>query len=739
MKKSKRILILSLAILIFGSVINNTVYSIGMNITEELEDIEDDIPTDEEIEKFLQIVNSDIKKRAIIADSMKLISWEDIENESSIEKIELEKFKDKLVYESKLKFQLKLTGGWNYEFFDTNLTGEEEDEKKAENLTNYGLRSIDDWSWLKWFKENNIPISLILESFTETDYFYLNKNGFYNGVENNIIYIYHEGLGRVYIDKLGSDIDLDFTKLFPKSIWAIEYIEGKQRLEIGTVGGRWPVLVEYNAEDTYENIVPRSKKIKDINGNIFNLELNTINYEKIILLNNGRYFVYKDAEVEDENDSYNFYYSIKNKRIYIDDDVNGVVAEPIALYALTEGTDLVKYNLDEDSEIKIIEEDGIKDKKLKVDKDKLKGKTFIWGGKRNIYDVNCNADIDKDIDEDNLDMILELTMWNLELYFESDEVDIILDGNGGKFLIDKTKKEKIKKGEKVNIENLEVPERKDYKFIGWYLDKIGDEKFDFNNPIERDITLYAKWEKIDNEENIEDKSIKSTRKKKNKLENQKPIYNNNDDIIDHSAYIFGYKDNTIKPEGNLTREEASAILDRVTPNKPMTRMIFRYPDVEENRWSYVNINNLSNKGGIKGYPDGNFLPSNNITRAEAATILVKLENKEWDIDKDLPKELKNYWASKELSIAINEGWLKGYEDGKIQPDKEITRAEFITLINRILDRKINEDNILEGIKKFEDLNKSEWYYKDIVEATNSHKLEKQRLKDNSEKWIEVIK
>lgn len=210
-------------------------------------------------------------------------------------------------------------------------------------------------------------------------------------------------------------------------------------------------------------------------------------------------------------------------------------------------------------------------------------------------------------------------------------------------------------------------------------------------------------------------------------------------ILNHDEYLFGYEDNTIKPEGNITREEASAILDRITPDKVTTRRKFIYPDVETNRWSYENINNLSNKGGIKGYPDGRFLPSNNITRAEAATILVRLENANLSHKENLPKELEGHWAEKDLMISINKGWLKGYEDGTLKPDREITRAEFVTLVNRILDRKVIEENILSEIREFKDLEKSKWYYEDIVEATNSHSYEEKRLKDNSEKWIDLIK
>ena len=119
--------------------------------------------------------------------------------------------------------------------------------------------------------------------------------------------------------------------------------------------------------------------------------------------------------------------------------------------------------------------------------------------------------------------------------------------------------------------------------------------------------------------------------------------------------------------------------------------------------------------------------------------MVRLENANLSHKENVPKELEGHWAEKDLMISINKGWLKGYEDGTLKPDREITRAEFVTLVNRILDRKVIEENILSEIREFKDLEKSKWYYEDIVEATNSHSYEEKRLKDNSEKWIDLIK
>ena len=335
---------------------------------------------------------------------------------------------------------------------------------------------------------------------------------------------------------------------------------------------------------------------------------------------------------------------------------------------------------------------------------------------------------------------------NLHLYakWKEKEIKVTFDANNGKFKDDKNIKNiKINKNNYLVEKDLENPTRNEYKFIGWTIEKDGNKLFDFNKVVDNDITLFAKWEKTDKpvdpeQPGKEDKDSESSSSKKRRSKKEEETEIVEEKILLHKAYLFGYEDETIKPENNLTREEASAVLDRVTENKPMTKMIYNYKDVEQNRWSYNNINNLSNKGGIKGYPEGDFKPENKITRAEAATILVRLENAAMP-NKDIPEEIKDHWARKELVTAIDKGWIKGYEDGSIRADNFITRAEFVTLVNRMQNRKVDSENILENIKYFKDLEKNAWYYEDIVEATNTHNYKEKRLENGSEKWTEIVK
>ena len=146
---------------------------------------------------------------------------------------------------------------------------------------------------------------------------------------------------------------------------------------------------------------------------------------------------------------------------------------------------------------------------------------------------------------------------------------------------------------------------------------------------------------------------------------------------------------------------------------------------------------LNGMGVFKGYEDGSFKPEGNITRAEVAAIAARFDN---DGDKTAAKfsDIANHWAKDEISIAANHGWIKGYEDGSFKPDQKITRAETMTLVNRVLNRQPEtEDDLLPNMTVWTDnANPKAWYYLAVQEATNSHYYE---FKTNSqyEKWTEL--
>ncbi|MDR4014407.1 MAG: S-layer homology domain-containing protein, partial [Collinsella sp.] len=163
----------------------------------------------------------------------------------------------------------------------------------------------------------------------------------------------------------------------------------------------------------------------------------------------------------------------------------------------------------------------------------------------------------------------------------------------------------------------------------------------------------------------------------------------------------------------------------------------RYSDVAATSWYNTAVSTLSSMGIITGYPDGTFRPNAAITRAEFAAIAARFDN---DGDKTAAKfsDIATHWAKDEISIAYNNGWITGYPDGTFGPQRDITRAETMTLVNRVLNRQPEtEDDLLPNMTVWTDnANPKAWYYLAVQEATNSHYYE---FKTNSqyEKWTEL--
>ncbi|WP_304509390.1 S-layer homology domain-containing protein, partial [Anaerotignum sp.] len=193
-------------------------------------------------------------------------------------------------------------------------------------------------------------------------------------------------------------------------------------------------------------------------------------------------------------------------------------------------------------------------------------------------------------------------------------------------------------------------------------------------------------------------------------------------VIDHFAYIFGYKDGTVRPTNRISREEVAAIFyrllsDDVRANMKSTTQDF--PDVSGQRWSNTSIATLSNGGVIAGYPNGEFRPGNSITRAEFAVIVSKFDNLS-KTDTNQFSDIENHWAKDFINSAALKGWISGYPDGTFHPNDYITRAEAMTLINSVLNRKVSKEGLLENAKYWSDNSEDAWYYEAVMEATNSH-------------------
>jgi len=207
---------------------------------------------------------------------------------------------------------------------------------------------------------------------------------------------------------------------------------------------------------------------------------------------------------------------------------------------------------------------------------------------------------------------------------------------------------------------------------------------------------------------------------------------------DHFAYIVGYPDNTVQPEGIITREEVAAVFYRLLDanyRETIKTTSNDFPDVGLDRWSSKHIGTLASVGIVVGYPDGSFRPGNSITRAEIATIASKFDKLSPFTDNSF-SDITGHWANQYINSAAKKGWVNGYPDGTFKPDQAITRAEFMTLVNNVLERRVQKENILPDAKKFPDLSSNEWYYEEVQEAINSHYYQRATRQDYEE-WTEI--
>ncbi len=209
---------------------------------------------------------------------------------------------------------------------------------------------------------------------------------------------------------------------------------------------------------------------------------------------------------------------------------------------------------------------------------------------------------------------------------------------------------------------------------------------------------------------------------------------------DHFAYIVGYGNGEVRPQNNITRAEVATIFFRLLTDDVRDENLTktnRYSDVAATSWYNTAVSTLSSMGIITGYPDGTFRPNAAITRAEFAAIAARFDS---NGDKTTAKfsDIATHWAKDEISIAYNNGWITGYPNDTFGPQRDITRAETMTLVNRVLNRQPEtEDDLLPNMTVWTDnANPNAWYYLAVQEATNSHYY---KFKTNSkyEKWTEL--
>ena len=279
------------------------------------------------------------------------------------------------------------------------------------------------------------------------------------------------------------------------------------------------------------------------------------------------------------------------------------------------------------------------------------------------------------------------------------------ESNGGT----KYEDEKYKKNTVVILDK--IPKRVGYTFTGWYADQELTDKIT-KIKMTSDKTVYAGWKATDVPETL-----------------------NSDN---HFAYIVGYEDGTVRPNANISRAEVAAIFfrllkDDVRDDNLTANSVFT--DVAFGKWYNKSISTMAKIGIVKGRTADTFVPNAPITRAEFAAICSRFDRSNVEIKSDF-NDISGHWAENEIRRAASLGWIQGYTDGSFKPDQNITRAEAASMINRMLHRLPETvEDLLDGMIQWPDNQPSDWYYINMQEATNSHDF-KQKGEIN-EHWTEL--
>ena len=279
------------------------------------------------------------------------------------------------------------------------------------------------------------------------------------------------------------------------------------------------------------------------------------------------------------------------------------------------------------------------------------------------------------------------------------------ESNGGTAYKD----ERCSSGTKVTLGK--TPTRESYTFTGWYADKALTQKIT-TVTMNSDKTVYAGWEAT----GVPDKL-------------------NGDD---HFAYVIGYPDGKVHPEGNISRAETATIFFRLLKSDIRDGNLTadnEFSDVSDGQWHNKAVSTMAKLGIVKGRRADRFDPDASITRAEFAAICARFNTKPVENSGSF-SDISGHWAENEIERAAAFGWISGYPDGTFRPDARITRAEAMTMINRVLCRMPqSESDLLDSMVTWPDNKPSDWHYLAVQEATNSHDFDRQG--EVGESWTKL--
>lgn len=279
------------------------------------------------------------------------------------------------------------------------------------------------------------------------------------------------------------------------------------------------------------------------------------------------------------------------------------------------------------------------------------------------------------------------------------------ESNGGTAYKD----ERYSSGTKVTLDK--TPTRESYTFTGWYADKALTQKIT-SVTMNSDKTVYAGWEAT----GVPDKL-------------------NGDD---HFAYVIGYPDGKVHPEGNISRAETATIFFRLLKADIRDGNLTAdndFSDVSDGQWHNKAVSTMAKLGIVKGRRADRFDPNASITRAEFAAICARFSTRTVENSGSF-SDISGHWVENEIERAAAFGWISGYPDGTFRPDARITRAEAMTMINRVLCRMPqSKSDLLDSMVTWSDNKPSDWHYLAVQEATNSHDFNRQG--EVGESWTKL--
>ena len=206
----------------------------------------------------------------------------------------------------------------------------------------------------------------------------------------------------------------------------------------------------------------------------------------------------------------------------------------------------------------------------------------------------------------------------------------------------------------------------------------------------------------------------------------------------HKLYIYGYKDNTFRPEGNMTRAEAAAMIARLKGLDMSNNAKPNFSDVKS-AWYNSSINAVVDAGYMKGYPDGTFAPNGKITRAEFAQMIMAIDKANGAA---VPfADVKGHWAEAAIAQAYGNGRIAGYPDSTFRPNNNITRAEAVTVLNKLFDRSVDykgSADVRADFVPFVDVTANHWAYYQIIEASNTHEFYRTEQGKVDETWVKLL-